>query len=24
MFGYYAIKCWQSDNFWNGVRGVAA
>jgi hypothetical protein len=20
MFGYYAIKCWQSDNFWNGVN----
>ena len=20
MFGYYAIKCWDSDNFWNGVN----
>jgi hypothetical protein len=21
MFGYYAIKCWSSDNFWNDIPG---
>lgn len=20
MFGYYAIKCWESENFWEGVN----
>ena len=20
MFGYYAIRCWESDNFWSGVN----
>jgi len=21
MFGFYAIRCWESDDFWNGVYG---
>ncbi|MBN1787007.1 MAG: hypothetical protein JW806_01280 [Sedimentisphaerales bacterium] len=20
MFGYYMIRCWESDNFWNGLN----
>jgi hypothetical protein len=23
VFGFYAIMCWESDNFWNNVHGMS-